>query len=219
MFELLDLIGVFAFAVFGAHKAITARFDLFGIISCGAITAFGGGTIRELILNGTPVYLYDYRYPMVALVGAVCAVVLHRRFAIFEKYVLVLDAVGVAIFAYIGAYRAEAAHLGLVAMIFFAVLTAVGGGVISDVVSGRRPEAFYKDFYPLAAILLAIGYFVIRPEEGSMAALTLIVCAFAIRLISIRHGWRLWRPYQKSAQKTLLRLRKFIPLFANYLTR
>ncbi len=212
MIEILDLIGVFAFAMFGAHKAIETRFDLFGVLVCGAITAFGGGTIRELILNGTPAYLYAYQYLAAAILGTSCAIIAHKYFAKIEKYLLVIDAIGIAVFAYIGAYRAENAHLGMAAMIFFAVLTAAGGGIISDIISGQRPEALYKDFYPLAAIVLAVGYFYVCPENGSIVALALIALAFIVRLISIRYKWKLWQPYKKPTKKTRVRLRKLIPI-------
>jgi uncharacterized membrane protein YeiH len=196
--HLLDLIGVFAFATYGAHKAIIAKFDLFGVFVCGSITAFGGGTIREIILNETPSYLLEYDYLAVAVLGAVFAIMINDYFRKMSKTLLIVDAIGVVAFAYLGALRAEEAGLGLAAMIFFAVLTAVGGGVITDVIVRRRPEAFYLDFYPLAAIALAIGYYVLRPTgEQVLISLALITWAFAIRVVSIRLNLRLWKPGNK----------------------
>jgi len=207
----LDLLGVFAFSMYGAHKAITARFDLLGVLLCGALTAFGGGTIRELIVNGTPVYLHNYHYLVAALLGVTGALIIHKSFAKIEHHLLILDAIGIAIFAYVGAYRAETAGLGLAAMVFFAVVSAAGGGIVTDIISGRRPEALYKDFYPLAAIVLAIEYYYVRPENSDISALVLIGSACAVRLISVHYKRKLWQPYKNSSQKNMTRLRKLIP--------
>jgi len=197
--HILDLIGVFAFAAYGSHKAIVARFDLFGVLACGALTAFGGGTIRELILNSAPAYLSDYSYLIAAIVGTVFAIAVHRHFARLEKYLLVVDAIGLAVFAYIGAHQAATHHLGLAAMVLFATLTAVGGGILSDLVSGRRPEALYKDAYPLPAIFLAIMYYLMQPlDNSSLPALSLIIAACVVRLLSLSLSIRLWRPAAKA---------------------
>jgi uncharacterized membrane protein YeiH len=191
------MIGVFAFAVYGSHKAISARLDLFGILVCGALTALGGGTIRELILIALPVYMHSWDYLIVTSAGVAFAIVIHNHFAKLEKYLVILDAIGIAVFAYVGAYRADASHLGLAAIVLFATLTVIGGGVLCDALLGRKPDAFYKDFYPLAAIVLAMGYYLIRPAgQEAVAALALIAMAFAVRLFSIRFGLTLWRPHE-----------------------
>ncbi|HSX29751.1 MAG TPA: TRIC cation channel family protein [Candidatus Saccharimonadales bacterium] len=192
----LDLIGVFAFAIYGARRAIMAKFDLFGVLLCAALTAVGGGTIREAILHGTPAYLHDYSYGIAIVVGVFCAIAIHDYFRKLEKYLLRVDAIGVAVFAYIGARRADEAGLGLLAMVLFAVLTAVGGGTLTDVITRRKPEALYKDFYPLAAIVLATGYYLVRPAAREVpVALALIALAFAVRLASLQFKCKLWRPY------------------------
>lgn len=212
MVEVLDLVGVFAFALFGAHKALQACFDLFGIVFCAAMTALGGGTIRELLLNSTPVYLYNMNYVWVVLLGVASAIITYSYFSKMERYVVVLDAIGIAVFAYIGAFRADVAQLGLFPMILFAVLTACGGGIISDLISGHRPEALYRDFYPLAAIALAIGYFFVRPDTHEPTALALIALAFVIRLISLHYKWRLWSPNKREVKSNKIRKQKLIPL-------
>jgi uncharacterized membrane protein YeiH len=171
------------------------------------LTALGGGTIRECILHGTPGYLLDNTYLGTVIIGVAFAVAVHTYFVRINKYMLVIDAVGVAVFAYIGALRADQAGMGLGAMIFFAVLTAAGGGVLSDIVSRCKPEAFYKDFYPLAAILLAIAYYIVRPtEQDSVAALLLIAAAFVARVVSMWFKITLWVPHKRKVSPAVLLL-------------
>lgn len=200
----LDLLGVFVFSVYGSHKAIAARFDILGVLVCGFITAVGGGTIREVMLHGTPAYFHDYTYAAAIALGTFFAVCVHRRFSSWERPVAALDAIGLATFAYIGAYRADMAHLGIGAMLFFAIVTAAGGGAMSDIISGKRPEMFYKDFYPLAAIVVAVGYYVTgSAARHTIPALILITLGFMVRLGSMHLRLVLWKPYRTLRIKPL----------------
>lgn len=202
---ILDLVGVFAFAVFGAHKAIAARFDLFGVLVCAALTALGGGAIREVVLQATPGFLADQNYAIVVGLGVIFAIITHRHFAKIMTFMLAVDALGLAVFAYVGALRADQAGFGLLAMVFFAVVTSVGGGIMADLVSRYKPEALYKDFYPLAAIVLAAGYYLLGPmAQKEWAALALIAAAFAVRVVSMRLKITLWKPAGKPRPKLWL---------------
>src|SRR4030095_12769133 len=121
--------------------------DLFGTFVCASLTALGGGTVREIVLHGRPGYFIDYVYVLVVAIGVALVIALYSYFAATSRWLLVLDAVGLATFAFIGANRAAQAGYGLGAMMFCAALTAVGGGVLSDLMSGRAPQLFYGDFY------------------------------------------------------------------------
>ena len=125
---LCDLIGTFAFAVYGCYTGLKKGFDLYGIVVCAFLTALGGGTIREIILNKTPVYFNDYNYIYVVFFAIVFCAFTFKHFHKINKSMLILDAVGLATFAFIGSARAVEMHMGLVATIMFAPLTAVGGG-------------------------------------------------------------------------------------------
>lgn len=194
--HLLDLIGVFAFALYGARTALHAKFDLFGIWLCGFLTALGGGAIREIILNQQPVFFHDYTYILVASLGCAAAIAVHQYFKSVEKYVLLLDTIGLVTFAYIGATRADEMGLGVVPIILFALLTAVGGGILADLVAGRKPESLYKDAYPLAPLCLAIAYCVWRPVSGIDVAL-LLGGTFLLRLLFVWLDVRVWAPHAK----------------------
>jgi uncharacterized membrane protein YeiH len=189
----LDLVGVFAFAAYGAHAGSRHKLDLFGILVCSFLTALGGGTIREALLGSQPAYFHNYTYVFVVLAGMLFTVLLESYFHKIHRYMLVLDAIGLAAFAYIGAARAESAGLGLVPMIFFAVLTAAGGGILTDIICNRKPLILRGDFYATPAMLLAVGYFLLGPSANQAAAGgTLLLCAFGMRMIFVyrRYWWR-----------------------------
>ena len=100
----------------------------------------GGGTVREVVLHGTPAYLLDYTYVLVVGLATAFATVLFRRFNVVDRYLAVLDSLGLATFALLGASRAAEEGRGLSGMILCAALTAVGGGVICDVMTGKPPQ-------------------------------------------------------------------------------
>jgi len=193
--RILDLIGVFAFASYGSFKALERRLDLFGVFVSAALTALGGGAIREIILNSHPIFLHDYTYIMVVALGVLFTVGVYRHFHKINKYMLILDAIGLTTFAFIGANRAAQAGLGLGAMVLFAVLTAAGGGVLSDIIIGRPPQLFYGDFYAVPAMLMALLYHELRPYLGQPLVVTALLSGVLfVRLGALYFQWAMWRP-------------------------
>jgi uncharacterized membrane protein YeiH len=195
MLYILDLIGVFAFAAYGAHLAQRKSFDIFGIAVCALLSAFGGGALRELFLNRIPAFFLDPVYLLVAMLGVAFAILSYRYFEKMQKLLLVLDAVGLVTFAYLGAYAAHQAGLGMVGIVLFATLSAVGGGIMRDIAIKEVPLVFYEDLYATPAILLGFTYsllpFFMNRDVG---VYTLLATVFLFRLLAIRYKWHLWRP-------------------------
>jgi uncharacterized membrane protein YeiH len=188
----LDLIGTFAFAVFGSYHALEKRLNVFGIITCAALTALGGGTIRQLILHRLPVYFTNHAYLYATLAGVVLTVVLYRQFTKIRAYVLVFDAVGLATFSYIGASVAQEAGLGLVGMVFFAALTAAGGGILTDLLVGDRPSAFVAELYILpAAIGGGLYWLLATPRLTVLAAWAILGVPLCMRITWLLYRGRL----------------------------
>lgn len=154
----LDLVGVFAFAFLGAKFAIDQKLNGLGIVACGFLTAVGGGTIREIILGRTPFYFYDHTYLVVILIGAGASKLLYRRSETVQSAILLLDAVGMVTFASLGAAAATQAQLGLFGSVFFALLTACGGGALCETIAGTTPRVFRHTFYAIPPCLLGAAY-------------------------------------------------------------
>lgn len=192
---LFDYIGTFAFAVFGTYLAERKGYDIFGILSVAVVSALGGGTLREMLFNNLPVYFYEYGYWLAVLSGVAFVVVFYKKFSQIHRVMLAMDALGLVTFAYIGANRAAAEGLGFFAIVTCAVLTAVGGGILRDIVMRETPIIFYQDFYATVAFLVGVGYFFF---EGMMSepwiVYVFLAVAFTIRLLSIRFGVTLWKP-------------------------
>jgi uncharacterized membrane protein YeiH len=147
----LDLLGTLAFAIGGAYKAKSKKLNIFGVIFLGAITAVGGGTVRDLIIGRTPLfYLRDQNYLLICLVAGVLAYFLPNFFKKSYTIFRFVDSIGLATFVIIGA-SITSIHLfpnliqpniiSALACVFLGILTGVGGGILRDSIMGDTPFA------------------------------------------------------------------------------
>ncbi len=195
MIYFLDLLGTWAFAAYGAHKAQRCRFDIFGISTIAFISGLGGGTIRDIFLNSSPAYLSKISYVVVVILGIVFALVFGKAFNRLSRFMLTIDAVGLVAFAYIGAEHAGIAGFGLLGSVFFATVTAVGGSLLRDISMQKIPEVFYQDFYATPAILLGCAYFLLKPfMQFWLTPAILLSVVFIIRMLAIHYKIQLWKP-------------------------
>ncbi|GAB7036646.1 MULTISPECIES: trimeric intracellular cation channel family protein [Catenuloplanes] len=186
----LDLTGVFAFGSYGAYQALRVRMNYFGVFVCAGLVAMGGGTVREVILHGTPAYIADYRYVAVVTVAAATVVVVFPHFHRVEPGLAVLDAVGTGAFALFGAIRAAESGLGLGGMMLCGTLTAVGGGVICDLLAGHRSRLFWNDSVMVPVLLTTVLAWLLRAHLSSPPLVaSLVVLAAVVRIATVR--WNL----------------------------
>ena len=160
----LDLLGTFTFALNGALTAVRAeRLDIFGVITLGMFTGLGGGTIRDVFLDALPPTTFvDWRYLALAAGGGLIAFALSRRLDRLAMLITVLDAVGLSVFAVLGAYKALDMGFGVVQAVIVGTITAVGGGTIRDVLIRRIPTVLRSELYaippPIGALCAAATF-------------------------------------------------------------
>lgn len=187
---ILDLVGTFAFALNGALTAVRVeRLDIVGVVTLGMFTGLGGGTIRDILLDALPPATFvDWRYLAAAAAGALIAFALSRVLDRLAATINVIDAIGLSVFAVIGAYKALDMGFGVMQAVIVGAITAVGGGTIRDVMLGRIPTVLRSELYAIPALIGAacaaaadsFGY------HGTFAALGAATVCFAIRMIGIR---------------------------------
>jgi uncharacterized membrane protein YeiH len=193
--RVLDLVGVFVFALSGASLAVRRRFDVVGIVALATITGLGGGMVRDVLLDdGPPAALRDQIYLVAALLAAVLVLVGHRLVEGLRRPVLVFDAGGLALFCVVGAAKALDHGLGVVAAVLLGVVTAVGGGVLRDVLAREVPSVFRPDsaLYAVPATLGSIAVAAVwsRGAFGPAAAATIAGGVLVLRLLAMRFQWR-----------------------------
>jgi len=191
---LLDLIGVAVFAASGALAGMAAHFDLLGVLVLASVTAVGGGTLRDVLLDRHPIFWIRDSGPIVAILGAtVLTLVWVRFFPVPTHALLVADALGLALFAMSGAQVAEDAHCQPLVVVLMGTLSGAGGGVIRDVLVGRAPLILRQDVYASAAIAGIAVYLILRAAKRSSrsAFVAGFVVVAGVRLAAIAFEFRL----------------------------
>ena len=192
----LDIIGTVVFALSGFIIAAKNKLDMFGITCVSLLTAFGGGLFRDMLV-GRPPFIFSENYPLIVLLITVSIAFifnLHKHTKLTDNYVfLISDSAGLAVFAVGGASVGLNANFNLGGVIILALLTAVGGGVIRDVILNNIPFVFREDFYGTIALFIGLvvwltNYF----YELNVISLTLIIIfGFTFRMLAIKRNWYL----------------------------
>lgn len=189
IFYFLDLFGTFIFGLAGSIKAIRHKFDILGIFILSVITGTGGGIIRDFILGHTPpASLQNMEYIWVCIVAGIIAFFFPKKIYSKKNILIVLDAVGLGVFVYIGASKAMDMDLNFLSVIFCGVITGVGGGIIRDVLVNEISTILNSEFYATSAILGSAYLFVFGQYFDSyFVAVSTILLTTSIRLITWRY--------------------------------
>lgn len=184
----LVFVGTVTFAVTGALVAVQKRFDLVGVLVLAAVTAIGGGSIRDLVVGIIPPASLTNEPLLWAVFATGLVVFLLHRFVPEGRTLYAFDTISLGLFAALGAQRGIEVGFGLWGTVFAGAVSGTGGGVIRDVLSGEVPGVLYRsgDFYASAA---AIGAVVTYFLHGvSMAAA--VICGAAVTIL-LRVGSRI----------------------------
>lgn len=188
VFDGLNIIGLFVFAVSGALTALRNDMDIFGVAMIAFVTGVGGGTIRDILLGSFPVWwIAAPSAVFICLAGAVAAVLLQRLIASRRKALIWADAMGLSVFSVVGAQAAAEANAPAVVAVFMGAVTATFGGVVRDVLLNEPPLILKQDIYATAA-LIGAGVYVGLTALGlsvSPAAVVAALATFAIRAAAI----------------------------------
>jgi uncharacterized membrane protein YeiH len=184
------------------------RLDLLGVGLIGMVTGFGGGLIRDLLLNQVPAALESNWYIPVAIVAALLGMLLERLFSRLNVVITVLDALSLGLFCAIGTSKALAVGLPVVPAVFVGIVAAVGGGMLRDILLGMPIGVMHVgSLYAVAAGVGAM-FLVAATASGSnitVAGVGCVIVTTLIRLLAVRFGWSL--PEQRTIS-TLHRLRR-----------
>lgn len=191
--ELIDYAGVAVFAASGALAAARKNLDILGVVVIATVTAIGGGTLRDVLLDRVVFWVAHPTYLYVTLASALVTVIYTRRFEPPQRLLAVLDALGLAFFTISGAQIAEGLEHSGVVVVVMGTLTGVAGGVIRDVLMGEIPFILRKgQLYASAAIAGATAYALLQLAiDRTVAAGLGMALAAAIRLAAIALDWTL----------------------------
>lgn len=200
LLKTIEILGIFAFAITGIIEARRKQMDIIGTYSVAMVTAFGGGTLRDVLINRYPLFwMENYNYPVMILALAVISVFVLRKSVSFSKPVLLslglLDALGLGLFSAVGTSYALSAGVFWFNAVLIGVITGVFGGVMRDVICNEVPVFFKQSqlyatcsFIGALVFVILLNYF---PESSLVPLLSSISAAFVLRVISIKYNIQL----------------------------
>lgn len=199
MLHFLDLLGTFAFAITGAYKAKGAKLNILGAIFLGVITAIGGGTFRDLIINRLPLfYLEDSNYFIVAILGSVIVYFVPALFKKAYSFFRLIDSLGLAAFVVIGTsvsfsslfkLQSSPTLVSFLTTVFLGMITGFGGGIIRDSIMGEVPFSFRKGSnYASSAFLGALTFYFLMFINFELAIIISMIVTLIFREVISRYG-------------------------------
>ncbi|MEU4091860.1 trimeric intracellular cation channel family protein [Streptomyces sp. NPDC026673] len=200
--HVLDLVGIFVFAISGALLAVRKNYDVFGMAVLAEVTALGGGLIRDLIIGAVPPAAFtDLGYFLTPLIATVVVFFLHPQVERINSAISVFDAAGLGLFCVAGTTKAYDYGLNLTASATLGLATAVGGGVLRDLLGNEAPSLLRwdRDLYAVPAIagagivVVLIKFQALTTGTGVLAVIT----AFVLRLLAMRYHWRAPRAWHR----------------------
>ena len=206
IFQILYVVGITAESISGTISGARKNMDLFGIITIATITALGGGTVRDILLNHYPLtWVLSPQYIIITLLASILAMFIIHHIIKLNKLFLIADALGLVTFAYLGAeigYNVASTSINSPGLIVFgsfiiaivmAIITGISGGVLRDVLCNDMPLVFQAELYAIVAAIvgllhaLSIYFF----YDNLITALFIIIIGFTLRMSAILFNWQL----------------------------
>lgn len=189
----IELLGTIAFAISGIRLAAAKRFDWFGAYVVGLVTAIGGGTMRDVLLDVPVFWMLSFRYLGVTGI-ALIAVIIFRQFLVKGMRTLfIFDAIGLALFVVVGIQKTLAVGYPMWVAIVMGIITGSFGGIIRDILINDEPLFFRKDIYATACLAGGLVYYLVQ-LTGAPLWLPQSACALVIvglRVLAVHYGWSL----------------------------
>lgn len=161
LFLIIDILGTISFSISGVLTALKKRMDPFGILIIAFVTAVGGGTLRDVLIDADITWMRNLTFVYVILGSAVFAVIFRKWLGYIRKSLFLFDTIGIALYTVVGVEKGIAAGFPPIICISLGTMSACFGGVIRDILCNEIPIIFRKEIYATACILGGIAYFLL----------------------------------------------------------
>lgn len=189
IFNILDLLGTASFAVSGALFAINKKMDPFGVFIIAFVTAVGGGTLRDILIDRNPVtWMEDLSYVYTIVISVILAIIFRKKIGYLSKSLFLFDTIGLGIFTIIGTELGIQHNLHPIISVALGMITATFGGVIRDTLSNEVPLIFHKEIYATACIIGAIAFLILNSfdVDHNISYIITTSIVITIRLIVVK---------------------------------
>lgn len=194
MFEVAEYIGIIAFAISGFFVGVRAKLDFLGVLISVFLTAFGGGVIRDIIVDKTP-YVFTHSMPGIIVVSLMVTLIFlkfHKKQSIENRPLFIVsDSIGLVSFSITGALIALESEVNLTGVLILSFITAVGGGITRDVIINEIPFVFKTGFYGTVSLLIGVLMFLFDAFElVNIYSMSLVfLLGVFIRIVAYYKKW------------------------------
>lgn len=194
MIFVFDMIGIIACSMSGTILAQHKNFDVFGCILVSMVTAIGGGTVRDVILDRNPMFwMVDMSYlTVITITSLVFQIFFHPQSRHVDKLLKLFDTIGLAAFTLIGIKVAQSMGANIPVSLLLGVITIIVGGIIRDMICNEIPLVLQQEIYITAALLGGSLYFVLQwlGVYVWITEIATMVTIFTIRMLAIIYDWK-----------------------------
>nr|WP_066512953.1 trimeric intracellular cation channel family protein [Rufibacter sp. DG15C] len=187
----IDILGTFVFAISGTLTAASKKLDPFGASVIAFVTALGGGTLRDLLLDVRPVWVQDEKLLITVFVSVMVTLLFRKQVEKYRKTMFIFDTIGIAMFTILGMDKALRMGVSPVIALVMGVVSAVFGGVVRDILCNDIPLIFRREIYATACLAGGVAYLVMRkaPLSGDIPILVAVAIIILIRVLAVKLKW------------------------------
>ncbi|OAD90586.1 hypothetical protein A7A78_14505 [Aequorivita soesokkakensis] len=202
---IIDILGTIAFAISGVLTALNKRLDPFGILIIAFVTAVGGGTLRDILIDANVAWMRNLTFVYVIFGSTIFAVIFRKRLGYIRRSLFLFDTIGIALYTIVGVEKGIAAGFHPIICVALGTMTACFGGVLRDILCNEIPIIFRKEIYATACILGASAYFLLHNTPISEDFIVIISGSIVIivRLLAVYFNLSLPSIYRKEVDETM----------------
>lgn len=203
---IIDILGTIAFSVSGALTAMKKRLDPFGIGIIAFVTAVGGGTLRDLLIDAEITWMRDMTYVYVIFGAVLLAIIFRKKLQYVRRSLFLFDTIGIALYTIVGVEKGIAADFPPIICVALGTMSACFGGVIRDILCNEIPIIFRKNIYATACIVGGIAYFLLQKTALTEDFVLVIAGSLVIliRILAVTFNWSLPSFYPEGDNKQQL---------------
>lgn len=191
----IDLLGTLVFAISGSLAASDKNMyrDIFAVTFIGFVTAVGGGSLRDLILDTRPAWVADGNYLLAITVGVMGSIFFRYYFLKFRRTLFIFDTLGIALYTVVGVQKSLQFGVSPAAAIVLGMFSAVMGGVLRDTLINEIPLIFRKEIYATACLSGAALFIILKifGVNGNINAFCSVMLIIAVRIMAVKYHWTL----------------------------
>jgi len=194
--EIADIVGTIAFALSGFMVATRDRLDLLGIFIASFLTALGGGIVRDTIADRIP-FTFSHILPTSLVIGVIFFAIIFKLYKKNEientMYFIISDSIGLISFSITGALVGLIVEFNIYGVVMLSLATAVGGGIMRDILLNRVPVVLTSELYGTISIIIGIVIFLLNEfnKMNNISLLIVFIAGLSLRLIAYYRKWRL----------------------------